>query len=181
LELLETADLRGELPTLTVPSLWIAGRRDRLVDPRAMREAADAAPGASFAVIEHGGHAPFLTHADDVAARLDAFVQELPACARPAAVRCSTPARCAARVRAHPPATPRRRRCSTRSKGACSNRSTTSRTANPAPCSTSAAPPVTPPRQCAGAGRVRASSPWTWRCRCCARRGRAQAGTRCRN
>jgi len=79
LTLLETADLRDELPTLTVPSLWIAGRRDRLVDPRAMREAADAAPGASFAVIEHGGHAPFLTHADDVAARFDAFVQELPA------------------------------------------------------------------------------------------------------
>ncbi|HZW18905.1 MAG TPA: pimeloyl-ACP methyl ester esterase BioH [Luteimonas sp.] len=79
LELLETADLRAELPTLAVPSLWIAGRRDRLVDPRAMRAAADAAPGASFAVIEHGGHAPFLTHADEVATRLDAFMQELPA------------------------------------------------------------------------------------------------------
>ena len=79
LELLETADLRAVLPTLSVPSTWIAGRRDRLVDPRAMRAAAEATPNATHAVIEHGGHAPFLTHADEVAARLDAFMQELPA------------------------------------------------------------------------------------------------------
>jgi len=76
LELLETADLRDELPGLAVPSLWIAGRRDRLVDPRAMREAADIAPRATSAVVEHGGHAPFLTHADEVAALLDGFLRE---------------------------------------------------------------------------------------------------------
>ena len=79
LELLETADLRDALPKLAVPSLWIAGRRDRLVDPRAMREAADAVAGAKFAVVDHGGHAPFLTHADEVAALLAGFLQELPA------------------------------------------------------------------------------------------------------
>jgi pimeloyl-[acyl-carrier protein] methyl ester esterase len=74
LQLLETADLRGMLPSLAVPSLWLAGRRDRLVDPRAMREAAALAPGARFDVVEHAGHAPFLTHADEVAARLQAFL-----------------------------------------------------------------------------------------------------------
>lgn len=74
LELLETADLRGALPTLEVPSLWLAGRRDRLVDPRAMREAAALAPGSEVHVIEHAGHAPFLTHVDEVAARLQAFL-----------------------------------------------------------------------------------------------------------
>ena len=79
LELLETADLRDVLPGLTVPSLWIAGRRDRLVDARAMRAAADAAPDSTFAVVEHGGHAPFLTHADEVAALLDGFLRGLPA------------------------------------------------------------------------------------------------------
>ena len=75
LELLETSDLRGALPTLAVPSLWIAGRRDRLVDPRAMRIAADSvqASPSHYVVIEHGGHAPFLTHADEVAACIDAF------------------------------------------------------------------------------------------------------------
>jgi pimeloyl-[acyl-carrier protein] methyl ester esterase len=75
LGLLETADLRGELPGLQVPSLWLAGRRDRLVDPRAMREAAALAPDAAFDVVEHAGHAPFLTHADAVASRLLAFLE----------------------------------------------------------------------------------------------------------
>jgi pimeloyl-[acyl-carrier protein] methyl ester esterase len=74
LEILETTDLRGMLPSLSVPNLWLAGRRDRLVDPRAMREAAALAPGSDFHVIEHAGHAPFLTHADEVAARLRAFL-----------------------------------------------------------------------------------------------------------
>ena len=74
LELLESADLRECLPALQVPSLWLAGRRDRLVDPRAMRDAAALTPGAQFAVIDHAGHAPFLTHADDVASRLVGFL-----------------------------------------------------------------------------------------------------------
>ena len=73
LELLETTDLRAVLPTLPVPSLWLAGRRDRLVDPRAMRDAAALAPNAEVHVIEHAGHAPFLTHANVVAVKLDAF------------------------------------------------------------------------------------------------------------
>lgn len=84
LELLETADLRETLPGLAAPTLWLAGRRDRLVDPRAMRDAAalvgdapEAHLGAARAdvhVVEHAGHAPFLTHADEVAARLRAFL-----------------------------------------------------------------------------------------------------------
>jgi len=88
LELLETADLRDGLPTLAAPSLWLAGRRDRLVDPRAMREAAALAAGAApdassrrvdLHVVEHAGHAPFLTHADEVAARLRDFLEAVPA------------------------------------------------------------------------------------------------------
>lgn len=75
LELLESTDLRHALPGLRAPSLWLAGRRDRLVDPRAMREAAALADGA-FEVVEHAGHAPFLTHADAVAARLLAFLDD---------------------------------------------------------------------------------------------------------
>ena len=74
LVLLETSDLRDRLPALRVPSLWLAGRRDRLVDPRAMRAAAALSPGARFAVVEHAGHAPFLTHADAVAAQLTGFL-----------------------------------------------------------------------------------------------------------
>jgi len=76
LELLETTDLRAVLPTLAVPSLWLAGRRDRLVDPRAMRDAAALAPRATLHVFEHAGHAPFLTHADEVAVQLSAFLDD---------------------------------------------------------------------------------------------------------
>ena len=79
LELLESADLRAALPGLAVPSLWLAGRRDRLVDPRAVREAAALAPGSSVHVVEHAGHAPFLTHAEEVAAQLSAFLAAMQA------------------------------------------------------------------------------------------------------
>ena len=36
---LDAGDLRAALPGLQLPSLWIAGRRDRLVNPQAMRAA----------------------------------------------------------------------------------------------------------------------------------------------
>jgi len=76
LALLESVDLRDALATLQVPSLWLGGRRDRLVDPRAMREAAALAPDARVHVVEHAGHAPFLTHAADVGEVLDRFLRE---------------------------------------------------------------------------------------------------------
>ena len=82
LRILETTDQRPLLSRLRVPSLWIAGRRDRLVDPRAMRDAAALieqagyAP-ATFVQIEHAGHAPFLTHVDEVVAHLDDFLATL--------------------------------------------------------------------------------------------------------
>ena len=79
LAVLQDSDLRAGLPALQVPSLWIAGRRDRLVFPQAMEAAAAQAPHARFLRIEHGGHAPFLSHGDEVAEALRAFHAELPA------------------------------------------------------------------------------------------------------
>ena len=73
LGLLEGSDLRASLPSLTMPTLWLAGRRDRLVDPRAMQAAAAQVPRADVTVVEHAGHAPFLTHVDEVAAALSRF------------------------------------------------------------------------------------------------------------
>lgn len=81
LRILETVDQRPLLAELRVPSLWVAGRRDRLVDPRAMREAAAMieqgghAP-ATFAQIEHAGHAPFLTHVDEVVEHVSTFLSD---------------------------------------------------------------------------------------------------------
>lgn len=77
LELLQATDLRAALPRLSPPSLWLAGRRDRVVDPRAMRTAAERAPHSRFEQIEHAGHAPFLTHADAVADALRRFAAGL--------------------------------------------------------------------------------------------------------
>ena len=74
LALLQTVDLSDDLPRLQVPSLWIAGRRDRLVDPRAVRDASMLAPGGNFVQIEHGGHAPFLTDTDQVSTAIRAFL-----------------------------------------------------------------------------------------------------------
>jgi pimeloyl-[acyl-carrier protein] methyl ester esterase len=78
LDILQRSDLRAGLSSLAMPSLWIAGRRDRLVSPAAMQAAAAQAPHASFVEIQSGGHAPFLTHADEVVTALDAFVGRLP-------------------------------------------------------------------------------------------------------
>lgn len=76
LTLLEQSDLRGALPSLNKPGLWIAGQRDRLVAPRAMHSAAALAPAGLHQAhtIDGGGHAPFLGHADTVAEMLQRFV-----------------------------------------------------------------------------------------------------------
>ena len=79
LGLLQHSDLRAGLSTLAAPSLWIAGRRDKLVSPASMLAACEASPQSHFERIEHGGHAPFLTHADEVCDAIDAFALGLPA------------------------------------------------------------------------------------------------------
>ncbi|CAN5277036.1 pimeloyl-ACP methyl ester esterase BioH [soil metagenome] len=69
LKVLQDSDLRAGLSGLQMPSLWIAGRRDRLVTPAAMQRAATAC-GGEFLEVAHAGHAPFLTHGDVVAAAI---------------------------------------------------------------------------------------------------------------
>jgi len=76
LQLLETTDLRAQLPALSCPSLWLAGRRDRLVNPLAMQDAARMANGV-YHCDEHGGHAPFLTHPKAIAERIRHFHETL--------------------------------------------------------------------------------------------------------
>ena len=75
---LDADDMRAELAHLTMPSLWIAGRRDRLVPPGAMQWAVAHAPAARYLEI-NSGHAPFFEHADTIADALAVFAAELPA------------------------------------------------------------------------------------------------------
>lgn len=69
LQLLEQTDLSARLAELRVPSLWLGGRRDRVVLPAALNAAA-AACGGKLEVLERCGHAPFLTRTEMVAKRL---------------------------------------------------------------------------------------------------------------
>jgi len=79
LEVLQATDLRAELPRLAMPSCWVAGRRDRLVPAPAMRWSAAQSPHARYVEIA-SGHAPFLSHAGEVAAAITTFaMQDAPA------------------------------------------------------------------------------------------------------
>lgn len=78
LDILQNIDLRPSLAQLAIANLWIAGRRDRLVNPRAMQAAADSSPNSRFVNIEHAGHAPFLTHADEVARSIKQLLEAQP-------------------------------------------------------------------------------------------------------
>jgi pimeloyl-[acyl-carrier protein] methyl ester esterase len=75
LGLLESSDLRALLPGLQRPSLWVSARRDRLVDWRAVAAAAALTPNARTLRLD-SGHAPFLTHADRLAAAVLGFLGE---------------------------------------------------------------------------------------------------------
>lgn len=65
LRVLDSTDLRVRLPALAMPNLWIGGRRDRLVPPGAMQWAARQAHGEYLELPT--GHAPFLSHAAEIA------------------------------------------------------------------------------------------------------------------
>jgi pimeloyl-[acyl-carrier protein] methyl ester esterase len=72
---LDAADLRADVSRIAVPSLWIAGRRDRLVDAEAMKWAAAQCGGRYVEC--NSGHAPFLGHAEVLAETIVHFSAEL--------------------------------------------------------------------------------------------------------
>lgn len=76
LDILDQADLRDSLAQLPVPSLWIAGRRDRLIPPGAMQWSAEHSPGGRYLEFS-AGHAPFIGHAQAIAEAIVAFNAEI--------------------------------------------------------------------------------------------------------
>jgi len=76
LRILDGTDYRSEIGRLAMPSLWIAGRRDRLIPPAAMRWASERAHGRYVEC--NSGHAPFLGHPEALAKTIAAFATELP-------------------------------------------------------------------------------------------------------
>jgi len=77
MRILETVDLRADVANIAMPSLWIAGRRDRLVNPAAMQWAALQSGGRYLEC--NSGHAPFLAHPDTLAQAIADFSEGLPA------------------------------------------------------------------------------------------------------
>jgi pimeloyl-[acyl-carrier protein] methyl ester esterase len=77
LRVLDRTDLRADIARLAVPSLWLAGRRDRLVPAAAMRWAAEHAPIGTYREFP-SGHAPFIAHAGAVAVAILEFESTLP-------------------------------------------------------------------------------------------------------
>jgi len=73
LELLASTDLRAGLAELVAPSLWIGGRRDRLIPAAAMAAAAVMAPDGRLLTLERAGHAPFLSQPEQVAQAIVSF------------------------------------------------------------------------------------------------------------
>ncbi len=75
LELLREDDLRGPLPDITVPSLWLFGERDTLVPAAVAERIALLMPGARTRVIAGAAHAPFLSHRTLVTDEIRAFLE----------------------------------------------------------------------------------------------------------
>lgn len=73
LDLLASVDLSGQLKNLQMPSLWLSGRRDRLVLPAAMEQAAATSQG-EYHMIRGASHAPFLHQGDELIEHILAFI-----------------------------------------------------------------------------------------------------------
>ncbi len=76
LAILRDADLRGQLSTITQPTLAIAGERDKLTLPEAAYYLAQVMPNARVAEILGAAHAPFLSHRDTVIQYIKRFLHE---------------------------------------------------------------------------------------------------------
>ncbi|MFO1372782.1 MAG: pimeloyl-ACP methyl ester esterase BioH [Candidatus Competibacteraceae bacterium] len=74
LAILETADLRAELPRITCPTLLLTGQRDQLVPVAAGAAMLAHLPNARMHMFTRAGHAPFFSHLPEFIAELRAFL-----------------------------------------------------------------------------------------------------------
>jgi pimeloyl-[acyl-carrier protein] methyl ester esterase len=74
LDLLREEDMRGPLPDLRAPSLWLFGSHDTLVPAAVAGRVEVLLPGARTQVIQGAAHAPFLSHPAQTEAALATFL-----------------------------------------------------------------------------------------------------------
>jgi malonyl-CoA O-methyltransferase len=77
LEILREADLRDALSQVVAPALVIAGEHDRITPAAASRALAARLPSARYREIAKAGHAPFLSHGDEVLREVEGFLSSL--------------------------------------------------------------------------------------------------------
>jgi len=75
LQALGSTDVRARVGEIAVPTLVIAGERDTLTPPQAAAWLAQALPAARLVRIAGAGHAPFLSHRDEVLDALLGFLE----------------------------------------------------------------------------------------------------------
>ena len=78
LDVLRSADLRTALPQIEVPAVVIAGAHDGLTPVGAGRALAAGLPRARLRIIERCGHAPFLSHPDQVLSEVRGLLSRQP-------------------------------------------------------------------------------------------------------
>lgn len=78
LEILRDADERAALKQIHTPTLVLAGEYDRIAHPNASKYLAGQLPGAHFKMIERAGHAPFISHREQVMTELHEFLGAVP-------------------------------------------------------------------------------------------------------
>jgi pimeloyl-[acyl-carrier protein] methyl ester esterase len=75
LALLQHNDLRALARAIRLPVLVIAGQYDRVTQPQASQALVQLLADARLLLVRRAGHAPFLSHAQEVAARLLDFIR----------------------------------------------------------------------------------------------------------
>jgi pimeloyl-[acyl-carrier protein] methyl ester esterase len=77
LDLLDALDLRARVPLIPQPALIVSGQSDRVTSPGAARWLAQALPQAQLVEIPRAGHAPFISHHEDVAVATREFLRKV--------------------------------------------------------------------------------------------------------
>ena len=75
LDFLETMDLRAKLPTWPGRILFAAGEHDTICSPLMLKQSADLSPDSRYGLIPGAGHAPLLSHPQQLADLLDSFLR----------------------------------------------------------------------------------------------------------
>lgn len=77
LDILADGDLRGRLPDIKCPALWLFGNRDTLTPPGVAERVEMLMPGARTQVIQGAAHAPQLSHPAETATVIADFLASL--------------------------------------------------------------------------------------------------------